>query len=69
MSTQADSTLKYVMFASALAVLEYPMPIENKISILTAAIKAEIEYLEYIPVMPITELELFDDAMDNLTKS
>ena len=68
MSTQADSTFRYVMFASALALLKCPMPIEDKISTLTVAIDVEVKNLKYIPVMPITGLESFDDAVDDLTK-
>ena len=69
MPTQADSTFKYVMFSSALAILKCPMPVEDKISILTMAIEAEIKELEYMPLIPITGLKSFDDAMDNLTNT
>ena len=69
MSTQADSTLKYVMFASALALVKCPMPLDDKIFILTMAIEAEIRELEYMPLIPVTGLESFDTAISDLTDS
>lgn len=67
MSTQIDSTLKYTMFMSALAILKCPMDLEDKIKTLTSAIEAEVRYLEYMPLIPSTGLEPFDVATAKAT--
>lgn len=67
MSAQIDSTLKYTMFMSALAVLKCPMTVDDKINTLTAAIEAEVKNLEYMPLMPSTGLKPFDDATAKAT--
>lgn len=67
MTQQADTPVKLVMFASALAVLKCPMSVEDKINTLTAAINEEVKVLGYVPKIPTTGLVPFDTAVGNLT--